>query len=229
MVRGKGHIGSAGEGIGLVFLTLALCIAIMFEQCQGRSAYAEPANCLRLECAPYQVIHSQKDYEIRSYRTATWISTSRINSNSYKDAVGHGFNILATYIQGNNDQAANINMTAPVLVDMFSSTASSRNTTFTVHLYLPQKYQNNPPLSRQVHPVKLPKHRHAAVKRFGGFMNDTNIPGQVVALKKSLEGTPWESSIARTQSRGRVPCSVAGYNSPYEYENRANEVMFWFD
>jgi hypothetical protein len=67
------------------------------------------------------------------------------------------------------------------------------------------------------------------VKRFGGFMNDTNIPGQVLALKKSLEGTPWESSIARTQSRGRVPCSVAGYNSPYEYENRANEVMFWFD
>ena len=93
MVRGKGHMGSAGEGIGLVFLTLALCIAIMFEQCQGRSAYAEPANCLRLECAPYQVIHSQKDYEIRSYRTATWISTSPINSNSYKDAVGHGFNM----------------------------------------------------------------------------------------------------------------------------------------
>jgi len=47
-------MGSAGEGIGLVFLTLASCIAIMFEQCQGRSAYAEPANCQRLE---WSVLH----------------------------------------------------------------------------------------------------------------------------------------------------------------------------
>ncbi|KAF9689024.1 hypothetical protein SADUNF_Sadunf01G0048900 [Salix dunnii] len=198
MVRGIGQMDSAGEGVGLVFLTLALCIStIMFEQCKGRGVYEEPANCLRLECAPYQVIHSQKDYEIRSYKTATWISTSPINSNSFKDAVGHGFNI-------------------------------SHNTTFIVHLYLPQKYQNNPPLSHQVHPVKMPEHRLAAVKRFGGFMNDTNIPRQVLALKRSLKGSPWESSIAKTQSKGHVPCSVAGYNSPYEYEDRVNEVMFWF-
>ncbi|KAJ6428459.1 hypothetical protein OIU84_023814 [Salix udensis] len=228
MVRGIGQMDSAGEGVGLFILTLALCTTVMFEQCQGRSVYEEPANCLRLECAPYQVIHSQKDYEIRSYRAATWISTSPIHSNSFKDAAGRGFNILFAYIQGNNDHAASINMTAPVLVDMFPSTGSSHNTTFTVQLYLPQKYQKNPPLSRQVHPVKMPEHRNAAVKRFGGFMNEASIPRQVLALRRSLKGSPWESSIAKTQSKGHVPCSVAGYNSPYEHENRVNEVMFWF-
>ncbi|KAJ6702125.1 hypothetical protein OIU74_013306 [Salix koriyanagi] len=56
MVRGIGQMDSAGEGVGLVFLTLALCTTVMFEQCQGRSVYEEPANCLRLECAPYQLV-----------------------------------------------------------------------------------------------------------------------------------------------------------------------------
>jgi hypothetical protein len=66
------------ERIGLVLLTLALCTTIMFEL--GRRVHDEPENCLRLECAPYQVIHSQKDSEIRCYRMATWVSTSPINS-----------------------------------------------------------------------------------------------------------------------------------------------------
>uniref|UniRef100_A0A6N2M4E7 Uncharacterized protein n=1 Tax=Salix viminalis TaxID=40686 RepID=A0A6N2M4E7_SALVM len=154
MVRGIGQMDSAGEGVGLVFLTLALCTTAMFEQCQGRSVYEEPANCLRLECAPYQLPQH--------------------------------------------------NLHSAVLL------------------------AKNPPLSRQVHPVKMPEHRHAAVKRFGGFMNEANIPRQVLALRRSLKGSPWESSIAKTQSKGHVPCSVAGYNSPYEHENRVNEVMFWF-
>jgi len=52
---------------------------------------------------------------------------------------------LFAYIQGNNDQAANINMTAPVRVDMFPSTGSSHNTTLIMHFYWPPKHQNNPP------------------------------------------------------------------------------------
>jgi hypothetical protein len=33
--------------------------------------------------------------------------------------------------------------------------------------------------------MKLPKHRYAALKRFGGFMNDSNIHEQVLTLKKA--------------------------------------------
>jgi hypothetical protein len=95
---------------------------------------------------------------------------------------------LFAYIQGNNDQAANINMTAPVRVDMFPSTGSSHNTTLIMHLYWPPKHQFNPPPPpppNQARPMKLPKHRYAALKRFGGFMNDSNIHEQVLALKKA--------------------------------------------
>ncbi|KAJ9710007.1 hypothetical protein PVL29_001467 [Vitis rotundifolia] len=213
-------------GFGLVFL-LVLSLGV-FDVCEGKGkGYEEAVNCKRLECAPYEVVHSQKDYEIRSYTTSMWISTPPLNSSSYKDAVGRGFNILFAYIQGNNNQRAKIDMTAPVLVDIFPSTGPSCNSSFIMYFYVPTKYQNNPPLSAQAHQVKLPKHKYAAVRRFGGFMDDSNIPTQALALRRSLKGTPWETSIS-TKNRA-LTYSVAGYNSPFEYENRVNEVIFWFD
>ncbi|XP_010249234.1 PREDICTED: heme-binding protein 2-like [Nelumbo nucifera] len=194
-------------------------------------AYEKPVNCRSIECAPYEVIHHQNNLEIRSYRNSVWMSTPPINSSSYKEAVGSGFNTLFAYIQGMNHGGTKIDMTAPVLVDIFPSKGPFCNSTFVVHFYVPQKYQKNPPLSDQVHPVKLPKHRYAAVRRFGGFMDDSNIPLQFVFLRKSLKGTPWESAISSRHGGGGgepQPYSVAGYNSPYEYENRVNEVLLWF-
>ncbi|KAJ6943960.1 hypothetical protein NC652_009406 [Populus alba x Populus x berolinensis] len=60
-------------------------------------------------------------------------------------------------------------MTAPVRVDMFPSTGSSHNTTLIMHFYWPPKHQFNPPPPHEAHPMKQPKHRYAALKRFGGF------------------------------------------------------------
>lgn len=118
-----------------------------------------------------------------------------------------------------------IEMTAPVLVDISPSTGPFCNSSFTVHFYMPQKYQEEPPLSDQVHPERWPQLRYAATRRFGGFMNDSNIPMEASALKKSLKGTAWESKVAARGSN----YTVAGYNSPLEYENRIIEVMLLFD
>ncbi|XP_059633456.1 uncharacterized protein LOC132276162 [Cornus florida] len=144
-----------------------------------------------------------------------------INCTSYKDAVGRGFNSLFAYIQGSNDQAAKIDMTKPILVDVYPSTGPFCNSSFVMHFYVPQKYQKSPPLSVHARPVRLPRHKYAAVRRFGGFVDDTNIATQALALKRSLKDNPWGSQSA-------VPFSVAGY-SPYEYENRVNEVILWCD
>ena len=83
-------------GFGLVFL-LVLSLGV-FDVCEGKGkGYEEAVNCKRLECAPYEVVHSQKDYEIRSYTTSMWISTPPLNSSSYKDAVGRGFNMWKSH------------------------------------------------------------------------------------------------------------------------------------
>lgn len=225
----------AAQGKMFVLVTAMTLLGVVgLVVCEGKG-YEEPLNCKKLECPSYEVIDSQKEYEIRSYKNALWMSTPIINSTSYKDGSNRGFDILFAYIQGNNRQAAKINMTAPVLVDINPSNSKYSDTsTFGVYFYLPQKYQNNPPpLSDQASPVMLPRHKkYAAVRRFGGFLNDSSIPPQAVALKKSLKGTSWESAAQADGGSGDssfVPCTVAGYNSPYEQDNRVNEVLFWFE
>ncbi|XVF44393.1 hypothetical protein PTKIN_Ptkin02bG0116200 [Pterospermum kingtungense] len=126
-------------------------------------------------------------------------------------------------------------MTAPVLVNIDSPSGVLQNISYVVHFYMPQKFQRNPPQSGETHTVKLPPQKLAAVRRFGGFMDDSNISAQLSALKKSLKGTAWdwESSYSLPNKHGHsgdaVLYTAAGYNSPFEYENRVNEVMLWFD
>ncbi|KAI8572441.1 hypothetical protein RHMOL_Rhmol01G0198800 [Rhododendron molle] len=225
-------MGLVRKDFALVVIAMALFGSML---CQGKAktkGFEVPPNCEKLECPPYQVIKSQKDYEIRSYKRALWVSSPQINSTSFNDGSGKGFKILFAYFLGKNKQLAEINMTAPVLVDVNPSNATGPSSTslFTVYFFLPQKYQKiSPPVADQVHPVTLPKRKYAAVRRFGGFLNNTDIPLQVTSLRESLKGTPWESAIAKTYGGGIVPYTVAGYNSPFELVNRVNEVVLWFD
>lgn len=72
------------------FVLLVLSVLIMVKQLEGKG-YEKPLNCGRLECAPYKLIQSQTEFEIRSYAEATWVATFPITSSSYKDAVDKGF------------------------------------------------------------------------------------------------------------------------------------------
>ncbi|KAI6686756.1 hypothetical protein NL676_032669 [Syzygium grande] len=229
LVRGRGM-----RNLVLLILTVGSLLASEEKAgCEGKKAsgYGEPANCKRIECAPYRVVLARPEFEIRRYGSASWISTTPINSSSYDDAVRRGFDILFSYIQGNNKRGAKLDMTAPVLVHIFPSTGPFCNSSFVVHFYVPKKYQPDPPLSDRVRPVKLPgRHSYAAVRRFGGFMNDSNIPTQVSALEKSLKAAKGNGGgTLRNHRRGTAWYSVAGYNSPFEYENRVNEVILWLD
>ncbi|KAK1270106.1 hypothetical protein QJS04_geneDACA020977 [Acorus gramineus] len=135
---------------------------------------------------------------------------------------------LFAYIRGDNQQAMIIPMTIPVLVHIVPSTVPSRISSYTVQFYMPeicQKY--SPPLSSQVHPERCPKNeRYVAVRRFEGFMDDSNIAPQAAKLATDLKGTQWEGCATTAAISGYV---VAGYNSPFEFLGRTNEVMFMFN
>ncbi|XP_058092932.1 uncharacterized protein LOC131239305 [Magnolia sinica] len=222
MSRAIGQMGLFSKRL-ILLLVLYLCAD------KGEAmGYGKPATCESLECPAYEVVDQQKEFEVRSYKNAVWMSTSLINATSYKEAAGMGFNMLFAYIQGKNNQGLKINMTAPVRVDILPSTGPLYNSSFTVHFYVPQNYQNDPPLAENVHPEGWPKQHYAAVRRFGGFLNDSSILIQASSLKKSLQGTPWESVVV-TSDGGPSIYTVAGYNSPFESENRVNEVMLLFD
>ncbi|GFP79490.1 heme-binding protein 2 [Phtheirospermum japonicum] len=186
----------------------------------GDQAYPAAANCKTHECPSYTVVHSEKAFEIRSYKEAQWVSGPKIPSDTYKAAAYKGFQILFSYFQGNNKERVKINMTTPVFVEV-------QNKTYTVYFYVPQKYQSGTPLpkplSRDVTQVKVPKQKYAAVRRFDGFISNDRIPTELAALKKSLQGTPYQRAAALDVF------TVAGYNSPFEPFNRINEVVFFFN
>ncbi|KAI3472885.1 hypothetical protein Pfo_031032 [Paulownia fortunei] len=206
----------------LVFLVLSLSLfhleCLVMGQVKG---YPPSVNCATEECAPYQVIHSQKDFEIRIYKNSTWISSKLItHSKTYTDGVRVGFTDLFTYIGGYNRQKVAWNMTAPVLTDILPKSF------FKVYFYVPEKFRNNLPTPYGddiIQPVKLPRRKFAAVTRFSGYLNDATIAAELAALKKSLQGTPWQSSAASPDY------SAADFNPPWQVEDRVSEVILWFD
>ncbi|KAK6126779.1 hypothetical protein DH2020_039487 [Rehmannia glutinosa] len=196
-----------------------LFVFLVLSQCKGAS-YEPAPNCGRLECPPYSVVQSGKEFEIRSYKDALWLSGPKVMSKSYTFASDKSFLVLLQLVRINRNQNVKINMTAPALVDV-------QNSTYQVFFYLPQTFQSGLPIpqpnSREIEKVTLPKHKYAAVKRFGGFITDFNIPKQIEALRKSLQGTPYQRAAAIENF------TIAGYNSPFELINRVNEVIIWFD
>ncbi|KAL3625306.1 hypothetical protein CASFOL_030760 [Castilleja foliolosa] len=186
----------------------------------GDQAYPTVANCKTNECPSYTVVHSQNEFEIRSYKEAAWVSGPKIPSNSYKTASNEGFLILFSYIQGNNKERVKINMTIPVFVEV-------KYKTYTTFFYVPQKYQSGTPLpepiSSDVTQVKIPKQKYAAVRRFDGVITDDKLPTEFVELKKGLQGTPYQRAAAFDSF------IVAGYNSPFEPFDLVNEIIIFFN
>ncbi|KAK4432833.1 Heme-binding protein 2 [Sesamum alatum] len=201
-----------------VFVFLCLFVS----ECKGADEGYPPAEtCSRLECPPYKVIQTQKEFEIRSYDQALWLASPKIPAATYKEGASKGFRILFSYYRGNNTERVTINMTALVLIDVL-------NSTYTVHFYVPKKYQTGTSLptplpTDQITKVTLPKFKYVAVRRFDGLINDGTIAPAIAALRQSLQGTPYQQAAAAAQF------TVAGYNSPRRLTNRVNEVWLGFN
>ncbi|GAU50892.1 hypothetical protein TSUD_368720 [Trifolium subterraneum] len=188
-----------------------------------------PPTCERIECPTYQVIQSGNGYEIRRYNSSVWISNSPIQDISLVEATRTGFRRLFNYIQGENNYKETIEMTAPVISEVLPSDGPFCESSFIVSFYVPKKNQANPPPAKDLH-VQRWKPVYAAVRQFGGFVKDTDVGEQASALKESIAGTKWSSAIDQSHRAGHASIySVAQYNSPFEFDNRVNEIWFLFD
>ena len=77
----------------------------------------------KTETQPYQVIITEKDFEIRKYPSAT-MATVSMDAKSYKELSSTGFRKLASFIFGANKDQKNIAMTSPVHMDINNSESS---------------------------------------------------------------------------------------------------------
>ena len=89
----------------------------------------------KTETQPYQVIKTEKDFEIRKYPSAT-MATVSMDAKSYKELSSTGFRKLASFIFGANKDKKNIAMTSPVHMDINDSESS-------MSFVMPSEYNKN--------------------------------------------------------------------------------------
>ncbi|MGB0254543.1 MAG: SOUL family heme-binding protein [Flavobacteriaceae bacterium] len=151
------------------------------------------------EIQPYDVIKKHDSVEIRYYPSATLVKTEG----------GNNFGKLFQYISGNNENSEKIAMTAPVYMNEDKSEMA-----FVMPLDVHQKGAPEPK-GRNVS-LEITKPRYVAAIRYGGYTNDTKEATHKKALLETLEANGIETI-------GDV--EYLGYDSPYKFYNRRNEVM----
>ena len=151
------------------------------------------------EIQPYEVIKAIDSVEIRFYPSATLVQTSG----------GNNFGKLFRYISGSNESEEKIAMTAPVYMNEDKSEMA-----FVMPLDVHQRGAPEP-MGKNVS-LRITEPRYVAAIRYGGYTNASKEATHTKRLMKALE----DNSI---EAMGAV--EFLGYDSPYKFYNRRNEVM----
>ncbi|KAK1322414.1 hypothetical protein QJS10_CPA03g00615 [Acorus calamus] len=187
-----------------------------------------PPTCNRIECPKFDVVATGNGFEIRRYNSSVWMSTSAIDDISFVEATRTGFLQLFDYIQGKNDYNKKIEMTGPVITQVSPSDGPFCASSFIVSFYVPAINQADTPPAKGLH-VQRWGPTYAAVRQFGGFVKDSDLGEEAATLQASLSGTVWSALVAEGRSSDPTSAyTVAQYNSPFEFENRVNEIWFTF-
>lgn len=191
-----------------------------------------PPTCDRIECPSFDVVHVGDGYEIRRYNSTVWMSTAPIPDISLVEATRSGFLQLFDYIQGKNSYEKQIEMTAPVITEVSPSDGPFCTSSFVVSFYVPKENQANPPPAEGLHAQRW-NPIYVAARQFGGFVADSDVAVEAAALEASLSGTTWANAIQKSHEKERSTSAsvytVAQYNSPFEFDNRVNEIWMLFD
>jgi hypothetical protein len=162
-----------------------------------------------IETYPYKVTKKYDGFEIRTY-DATLFTSVKLSTKNYKESSSKGFSILAGYIFGGNDRNEKIAMTSPVAMSLEDS--------MTMLFMVPKKFDKETlpkPNQSQIKFTEEPAKTVAAIT-FNRWADDEKIETYkqklITALEK--EGIPFTNRFY-----------FLGYNAPYEFFNRKNEVI----
>ena len=156
------------------------------------------------ESQPYEVVASFEAFEIRYYPSVKLVQTeSNVGSNI-------NFNRLFRYISGANKNNQKIAMTTPVHMQ-------NDNTKQRMAFVLPASFNEKPPppTSKDIQIVSSKSGYYAAI-RYGGYSNVEKVNYYTQQLQQHLSNQQIETI------GGPV---VLGYNAPYKFFNRKNEII----
>jgi len=199
-----------------------------------------------IEQVPYTVLQKFDGYEKRVYPSVTWACTEMtyewskeedgqeiagtdqnvitmveemMRQKSWKNKPSSKmFMKLFRYISGVNDQTKEIKMTAPVLSRL--KLLENNFINMQMCFYLEKKHQDNPPnpVDKDI-TVGKKKEMTVLVHTFGGYaMMDSTWKREAEKFKNKLKKTSKSINFSEFYT--------AGYDSPWKFWNRTNEVMF---
>jgi len=164
-----------------------------------------------IETPDYEVVRVLANKaEIRRY-PALILAQTTMTPGSFDQNSSLGFRRVAGYIFGSNQEEAKIAMTAPVVMEMGEQTQMA--------FVMPKQYtlEDLPqPNSQQVQLTKK-EARTLAVLRFGGYSDDAKIQEKAAALRALLQ---------KEQIAFNDQLIYMGYNAPWDFIGRRNEVAF---
>ncbi|XP_055932211.1 heme-binding protein 2-like [Argiope bruennichi] len=165
------------------------------------------------ECAPYTVVETHADYEVRSYPALTWATTTETNRltrvGKYK-----AFMRLFRYISGKNDREQKINMTVPVRM---KATPSGEEIVHEMSFMIPKIFADNPPVPTDKE-ITINKEgpRMYAVRTFSGYAwRQTTWNEEAEKLK---------NSVLEDDTIDKTEYYEVGYDAPFDLFDRRNEI-----
>ncbi|MEY4895139.1 MAG: hypothetical protein RL751_1968, partial [Bacteroidota bacterium] len=164
-----------------------------------------------IETPDYEVLRVlSRKAEIRRYPDLI-LAQTQLDSNTYSVNSSMGFRRVAGYIFGANEQNEKIAMTSPVVMEMGSETQMS--------FVMPKQYSMDALPNPSSANVKIAKRaaRTLAVLRFGGYTNDEKIEEKATELRLLLQKEGIEHA---------PQLIYMGYNAPWDFIGRRNEVAF---
>jgi hypothetical protein len=162
----------------------------------------------KTEKQKYDVVHSEKEFEIRFY-PSTLLATVYSDASTYRELAYPGFRKLAGYIFGGNESEAKISMTSPVHMDMNTASMS---------FVMPSSFseENLPKPDDPGVKIERTDDAYVAAIQFGGYASDKDIRKYSERLKSLLEakGINWYGNFR-----------YLGYNPPFQPFGRRNEII----
>ena len=161
-----------------------------------------------IETPDYKVIKTYGDVEIRLYPKMIIAKTS-LENKSFEKQGSNGFRTIANYIFGGNEKNQKIAMTSPVVMNMSDSAS--------MYFVMPKKYAKDQlpkPSSNNVL-ITEEAEKTLAVIRFGGYSSDDKIEKYCKQLEETLK---------QNQIKSVGSYLYMGYNAPWDFINRRNEV-----
>lgn len=150
------------------------------------------------EQAPYDILKADAGIEVRCYRPQTHASI--VVCGSYNEAQKEAFNILASYIFGENKGNEKIPMTTPVLMEPKEIKKDSQF--WSMSFILPQNFliKNAPnPINKKIKIYERPVHLVASIS-YAGINSEEKIQEYTDILKKWLKKRPWYTPVGEFKS-----------------------------